>query len=129
MGLEKVALKATIISAIVNISINFLLLPFWHEIGAAITTVLAEAITFIYCFIKSRGIMDYINYDSIKKNFVHSIIGCIEIAITVLTMRLLCTNQCFILGSSIICSGIVYAISLALLKNSYIEAFIHKLRK
>ena len=49
LGLESVLFKATIVSSLVNIILNFILIPFWKENAAAITTIIAEGIVFFWC--------------------------------------------------------------------------------
>ena len=56
---EKNFFIATAISAAVNIGLNFLLVPYIHEIGAAITTMIAELITMIYVIKGSKGCVDF----------------------------------------------------------------------
>ena len=43
---ENVILIATIISAIVNVGLNFILIENWREIATAFTTLIAESIMF-----------------------------------------------------------------------------------
>lgn len=50
MGLEKYILIATVISALVNICLNFFFIPQIGVNGAAITTLISEIIVFVICF-------------------------------------------------------------------------------
>ena len=54
---DKSLLTATIVSASINIIGNFLIIPFFQEVGAAITTVVAEVIMVAMCGRKSKNIM------------------------------------------------------------------------
>ena len=47
---EKIVFKATILSAVVNLFFNLIFIPFWKENAAAITTIMAEAIAFLWCW-------------------------------------------------------------------------------
>ena len=46
MGREKCVVKATIVSAVGNMTLNFIFIPFFSQNGAAITTLLAEIMVF-----------------------------------------------------------------------------------
>lgn len=46
---DGIVLVATIISAFVNILLNFLLIPLWKENAAALTTLISEGIAFLIC--------------------------------------------------------------------------------
>ncbi len=129
MGLEKIALKATILAATFNIGINFVLLPYLHEVGAAITTVLAEAVTFIYCMKKSKGIKENINVLAVRRNALHSLLGCIEIVIVVSIVQVLFESHIIILAVSFILSIVLYAFILIILKNPFAMVIISKFRK
>lgn len=52
---EKLCLKATVVSAIVNVGLNFVLMPTLGMIGAAVTTVIAELVNCMMqmCFSKA----------------------------------------------------------------------------
>lgn len=50
--------KATVVSAVVNIGLNFIMIPCLHEAGAAVTTLLAELITMVMVFWFSRPYVD-----------------------------------------------------------------------
>ena len=77
-GKEKVVFRVTAISAIVNIILNFMLIPFFQERAAALTTVVAEAIVFFYC---RKVCMRSIGYFE-KGTIVFKIfVGCIPIVI------------------------------------------------
>lgn len=51
---EKQLVWITVISALINIAFNFILIPKIQEIGASITTVMAEAFTFISAYLMTR---------------------------------------------------------------------------
>ena len=51
---ENTVFIVTVIGAIVNIVLNFVLIPFWKQDAAAFTTVLAEGIAFVWCSFKVK---------------------------------------------------------------------------
>lgn len=46
---EGIPFKATVASALLNVSLNFLLIPLWQEKAAALTTALSEGLVFFWC--------------------------------------------------------------------------------
>lgn len=46
---EGVLFRATVVSAVLNLALNFLLIPLWQEKAAALTTALSEALVFFWC--------------------------------------------------------------------------------
>ena len=81
---EKIVLRATLISAIVNIVLNFILIPIWGINAAAFTTIMAELITFVISFIYSKRTVKLISY---KKNIISTLIGCIFIFLVCFTCK------------------------------------------
>ena len=49
LGREKINVKATTISALVNVGLNVIIIPIFKHNGAAFTTALAEYLVLIYC--------------------------------------------------------------------------------
>ncbi len=110
---ERVVFKATLISAIVNIGLNFVFIPLWGINAAAFTTIIAEFITFIIAFYNSRNIVSLIN---VKNNFISVLLGCISILIVCLIFG---NIDCYIarIISSILGSIIIYIMILLINKN------------
>ena len=71
---ESVVFKATVISAIVNIALNFILIPLLGINAAAITTIIAELIAFMIAFFYSR---DFVSLVQVGSTLVSTIIGCV----------------------------------------------------
>ena len=100
---EKAVFKATVISAGMNIGLNFILIPLFGINGAAITTIIAEIIV---CF------------------------GCIGIVIVGKACYIVFTGSYLVrLAVTILGSAIVYVAILLVGKNSVMMEVIQKLRK
>lgn len=123
---EKKVLKITIVSAIVNIVLNFLLIPIWKENAAAVTTIIAQAIAFIYCRYETKKI---VKLDSFNKIFVKSIIGSIPIILISLIIKNVVSN--FVISAIIIViiSIITYVIVEIILKNEIVLYYIEKISR
>lgn len=115
---EKNFFIATIVSAIVNISLNFILIPFFHEIGAAITTLLAELITMVLVYRASRG---YINFKIQKKDIISVIIGTFTISIICVLSNFLISIMLIRVVICIFTSCLAYWIILKVMKNSVVN--------
>lgn len=70
---ETVVFKATLISAVINIGLNFVLIPLWGINAAAFTTIIAEFITFVIASMASRK---EIQISGVTKNLITSVFGC-----------------------------------------------------
>lgn len=71
---EKISALATIISCVVNLGLNYLIIPVLEETGAAITTVLAELCVFIICIYAARSVIKRISlWGTIFKLFLAAI--------------------------------------------------------
>ena len=63
--MEKCFLKATLISAVVNLVLNFILIPDYHQNAAAFTTVVAEVIVMMICY---RHAAPYVSFNGMGKS-------------------------------------------------------------
>lgn len=120
---EKVILIATSISAILNIILNFCLIPIWKENAAAITTVVAEFIMFIVCVIYGLKI---VRIRLVNKNMIGVLMGCISITFVCKMISLFNCRTTIQLISMIVASGIVYGMILILFHNEIIFSILRK---
>lgn len=114
---EKKTLISSSTSALLNIGLNFILIPIFAERGAAFTTVLAEFMMMTMNFYFSRDITGFVFKDKKTwKNIFSSVIGCIAIVLVCRITSVL-PNMFIRLIISISCSGVVYAVVLLVLRN------------
>ena len=117
---ENVILAATIISAIVNIGLNFILIGNWREIATAFTTLVAESIMLVICRHDSQKIC---KIKIFNKNLITVGIGTIAvvgICKIVSWWKLQSTIELF---TSIALSGIGYLLVLLLLRNELVTNY------
>lgn len=113
---DKSFFVATVISASVNILLNFLIIPRMGICGAAITTVIAEGCVMLICMFASKRIY-YIK----KDNEVWGIIlGCAGIVVMCILTELLNFNYLIKLLLSIVLSSIIYVFIITVCKNAEI---------
>ena len=110
---ERVVFKATVISAIVNITLNFVLIPLWGINAAAITTIIAELITFVIAFFYSR---DTVSLVGVGKTLLSTVIGCVCIFVVCLLCRFF-ESPLIRIVTSVLGSVIIYLAVLLITRN------------
>ena len=67
-------------SAVINVVMNVIMVPFLSENAAALSTVIAEMATFVINYHYSKDLVKEIfNSNNFRKTFIDSLIGCIGI--------------------------------------------------
>lgn len=122
---ENKVLKITIVSAFINIVLNFILIPFWKENAAAFTTLLAELIAFLYCKYETKKI---IKLDSFVNVFIKCVVGCIPIIFIDLIIKKLFNNFIIATVLIVILSVIAYLIVEIILKNDIVLYYLNKIK-
>lgn len=114
---------ATILSAVINIVLNFILIPRYQESAAAFTTIIAEVCVCVISAYESRKI---IKINCTARNLVSTIIGCVGIVICCMLAAKVIENQIYLILVSVIVSGLVYAVVLILMKNTVITDVLER---
>lgn len=124
-GREKVSLKASIVSASINIVLNIILIPRYGLYAAAFTTALAE---FVALCIVSRYVEKDIKIGRFTEIFGAPIIGCIGISIITIFIKQLPIGlwgrTCIIIGLSML----TYIITLIIMKNKFALEIINSVK-
>lgn len=121
--MEDKVLIATAISAVVNVALNYLLIPIWQENAAALTTVIAEAISAGLCIWYSR---DIVRPKLIAKEVVSVLIGCVLIALCCFAVMSLNANVVLTVLVSVIASVFLYGLVLIVFKNRFVFEYVLK---
>ncbi len=129
---EKISLIVTIISALVNVVLNFLLIPHYGIEAAAITTLIAEAVNFVLQMYFSRSLFSVKKVIS-KKDCVY-IIGILLILTECIIVKqlIMVSDQKSALIEVIIsgCTGIIMYLGVLLIsKNEIMTRLIQKLTR
>lgn len=126
LGEEKLVMITSIVSALVNISLNFILIPEFSENAAAFTTVISELIMLIVFKRKSKV---YCKIRILNKNNLKSLLASIFVAIICYICNMLIHNiiKSFII--SFVISIIVYFIMLLLLKHNIAIEYMVKMKE
>lgn len=121
---EKMIFISTLVSSVLNLGLNFIFIPLWGIVGAAITTVLSEMVVMILSMYFSRKFYDFSGH---LKNIINALIGCIGIiAVCVLIGNHFEFNIWIDTLLKILLSVITYFIILVICKN---QIFIEQINK
>lgn len=114
--------RITIISALLNIGLNFILIPVWKENAAAFTTILAEGFSFFGCRHIGRK---YVQIKGIWKIALKVTGGCLSILLVWWVLHLLLSDLLLNAICTVLVSIVVYIVVEALLQN---PAIVNPLR-
>jgi len=114
---EKIVFTATIISALLNIGLNFLLIPIWRENAAAFSTVIAEAVAFVWCMRVGKSSVEL---KSVRKIICKVIVGCLAIILCGYILKPLNDQTEKYTIMTIFISSILYLLIELLLKNEVV---------
>ena len=115
----------TIIAALINIGLNFILIPQIGIIGAAITTLISEAFVTIVSWIRGRKVSSI----SIRpRNLISAIIGTISIAIICTIVKKMCGGALVSILIAVPISIVLYIVLLLILNNSIVVDVIDSLK-
>lgn len=124
---EMIVLKATIISAIANIFLNFILIPIWKENAAALSTIVAEAIMMVVCMYNGLKVTRL--EKGVFKNMISVIVGCVIIVIICKIIQSLNLSILLTMCISIVLSVVGYICTLLILKNVTIVSIVKSINK
>lgn len=117
LKMEKTVFFATLLSAVINIGLNFVLIPVWEEKAAAITTIIAEGIVFIICRMIGRK---HIAINGMREISGKIILGCCGMILITEVIRRFALDVFPFTILVIICSIIVYGVIEVILKNEVV---------
>lgn len=126
---EAKVLRNTIITAIVNIILNFILIPFLSYDGTSLSTVLAQLMVML--------MNGYSSWDIVKPvilrketlyNLIEAIVGCVGIVIICVLCNIGFNSLILKTGVSIVLSIIIYGAILVVLQNKIALSMLDKLK-
>ena len=124
---EKLCLKATVVSAIVNIGLNFVLMPTFGMIGAAITTVIAELVN---CMMQMHFSKPFFDWRTLKlKPLVSCICGSVFIGIICLLCNGFFHSSLMKMACAVALSALVYVVTLIVMRNPYATVAMDIIKK
>lgn len=125
---EKVVLYSTLISAGVNVVLNFVLIPHYQQDAAAFTTLLAELCAMV---IQWYYVLKYLDLKSVCKTLVQTLLGTVMIIIVCISARVI-VNMWIYVACSVFLSILGYGLVLLFLKNdvavNILGTLVHKVK-
>lgn len=127
---ETQSLYNTVIAGIVNLILNFLLIPVYSYNGAALSTVIAQGVVMVLNGYSAREYVKILFKDKeFLKNVIDAIIGCMGIVIVCLLVKNTNLGILLRIVLSIISSILIYCLILIGLKNNVLQNLITRITK
>ena len=123
---DRSVLKATTLAAVVNIVLNVILIPYFNQNAAALTTALAEFVSAFVCYLYGRK---YFHTNFQKNDIISVLMGSLLILLICYLVRLCISNLCVSIAVSVVISMLVYGVVLVLFRNNslkYILDFVKR---
>lgn len=120
---------SAVVSAILNISLNFVLIPLMAENGAAITTTIAELVMLIMIIFYCRDILRGVYNLEFLRDIVSYFFGSVAIIGTCLISNGVSQSVFVQVTVSVVLSAIAYGLVLVVCGNSMIYSFINDFKK
>ena len=123
---EDKCLKSTIASALLNVALNFVLIPTIGMVGAAITTVLAETVN---CFMQVRYSKRFFDWKKLRfKDSIPCLIGGMGIAVVCVAANIFIDKISVRMLLVMIVSACVYFAVLLLCKNEIVYVAVRTIK-
>mgnify|MGYP003093130747 CR=1 FL=1 len=123
---EEIFLKSTVVSAIINIVLNFILIPAFLQNAAAFTTALSQGVALIMCYHHSR---EYISLRESVRPIICTFIGCIGMVLTYIIIKTMNFGLLQETIMTIIISVVVYMLIQCLTKNITFYEMLKSMRE
>ena len=114
---EKINLVSTLSAAFSNFGLNIIMIPLLGVNGAAITTVIAEAVAFLMSYLLSENVRRYFRIKQYIHTLLHSCIGGVSIILLVCVVKKYCAIPLLVISVSFILSLVVYILELLITKD------------
>ena len=123
---DRSVLKATTLAAVVNIVLNVILIPYFNQNAAALTTALAEFVSAFVCYLYGRK---YFRTNLQKNDIISVLMGSLLILLICYLVRLCISSLYVSIAVSVVISMLVYGVVLVLFRNNslkYILDFVKR---
>lgn len=123
---ENIVLFATIVGAISNIILNFILIPLWGQVAAAITTLISEGLAFAIQYFVGRK---YVRLNGIIKIFIKILIGVSGIVLIWYIFSLFNLNYIINTIAVVSSSLVLYFIIEIIFKNEAMSGIVNTIKR
>lgn len=122
-GCEKKLLLCTAIGAVINISMNLVLIPLYAQNGATVASVISETIVTVLTFAFARK---YIHFNISKSFLISSIIGTGVMSIAVMGVKTVVHNELLSLCAAASLGAALYVVVTWVMKNDVLQELVTK---
>lgn len=123
---EKIVFIASVVSAVVNILLNIILIPYWGINAAAITTALAEG---IICVVTTCVGRKFLTMNNVIIPFLKVLFGCALIIVFCVIMKSSMLSREMAIIISVIGSIIIYMAAMIIFKHQVVIEYIYKFKR
>lgn len=127
---EGKSLRNTLITGLINLGLNFILIPLWSYDGAALSTVIAE---FMIMVLNGWSARDYVGSilrsKQTRNNLLNSVLGCLGIVLVCWLLKIGISSLILRTILSIILSVGIYGAILILCKNKIAYDYLGKFKQ
>ena len=117
-GHENVVIKATALGAIINFSLNYVLIPIVSQFGAAVATCLAELSVTVFMLFLGKA---YIPFSVLNKKQITILLASIVVCCPILYLRTLGLPSVLLIVIGITISIVLYSLFLIASNNEVIH--------
>lgn len=128
IGREKENMIAAISAAFINFALNLVLIPAFSYIGAAITTLIAEAFVTFFCFLRIPNKEMFLQKQRVIRSLLHAFIGSlIMVAISFAVQK--ASLPVFVkMVTTIFVSSVVYVVFMFFARDYYVLNILSMIR-
>lgn len=126
LGREKINIKATTLSVVINVILNVLLIPTMQQNGVAVAVLISEFVVFFYTVINTKDIKEYVDIKTIATAAGHALVGCVSIALISMLIHKFNISNIVSLALITLLSVAVYAVELIVLKDENIKRILKR---
>ena len=126
LGEERISMFATICAAVSNVALNLFMIPLFKEIGAAVTTIAAEALVLVICLVRFPGWSGLLDLRVLGRNTLHTVAGALVLAAVRLFLAPRIASLPVRMAAAILVSAAGYGIVLLLLRNEYLIGILRR---
>jgi len=125
-GKENLVVISTLVGAIINFTLNWILIPHWAQDGAAIATTLAEFSVITTMFIIGRR---YIPFNALNKTFLQISIFSLLMVIPLFLVKQLPYSVYILFLLEILVATTIYLLLLLITKNEFLTLVFENVKK
>lgn len=123
---EATYMNVCLVSTLVNVVLNYFLIPKWGAAAAAFTTSISYLLMLILCY---KATDKRIKLENIRNTVASSIVGCLAIVLVCMAVKIMVHSLIISVLVSVLGSALLYAFVQILFKNEIVLEMMISIRK